>query len=422
LRGGFWRHFLVKYPEANHLHRRVARTSRRVANMPPGNSQDAAREHIWAAQCSCGYWHGIFGGVYLHHIRSANYANLLAADDILAAGDPQPAAAIEDVDMDGQSELTACCSPFYLHFDLARGGTLREWSHVPGRCNMVNVMTRREEAYHENLREAAAHGRVITPQMALWRGVETIHGHAVKVKEPGLETLLFQDWYRRGSFIDHFLRDDATCPGFYANRYPEEGDFVNLSYEGSWECRGAGLKVTLSRQGHVWVDGDFLPVRVAKTFTLRRGESTVDVLYQIQNLSAKPVVGRFGVETCTGLRGRVELASEWHPVLEVAEHNDVSHYLFQSSASDALRRVPGENIAGPETAAACALPTSVEVQMRLSHPSALWRFPLEPVVQSEGGFERAYQGVVFLHLWPIHLEPYAFWEVSFDIRVSLQRP
>ena len=46
-----------------------------------GQEQEAL-DHVWAAQCSCGYWHGVFGGVYLGHIRAANYAHLLAAEEI----------------------------------------------------------------------------------------------------------------------------------------------------------------------------------------------------------------------------------------------------------------------------------------------------------------------------------------------------
>ena len=35
---------------------------------------------LFRGQCNCAYWHGVFGGVYLFHIRAANYANLLDAE------------------------------------------------------------------------------------------------------------------------------------------------------------------------------------------------------------------------------------------------------------------------------------------------------------------------------------------------------
>lgn len=35
----------------------------------------AGRDSLWKAQCNCGYWHGVFGGIYLPHIRKAIYAD-----------------------------------------------------------------------------------------------------------------------------------------------------------------------------------------------------------------------------------------------------------------------------------------------------------------------------------------------------------
>jgi hypothetical protein len=421
LRGGFWRHFLVKYPEANRMQKRVADTSRRVAQMAPGKDQEQALEHVWAAQCNCGYWHGVFGGVYLSHIRGANYAHLAAAEEILLQQDPAPVAETSDLAGDGQPTLSTTCAPFRLHFDLARGGALEEWDYLPGKCNLVNVMTRREEAYHQKLREAGAQGKVITPEMPEWRKVETIHTDTVRAKELGLEQLLFRDWYRRGAFIDHFLRDDANLEGFHQSRYPEEGDFVNLAYQAFCESKDKSQRITLTRDGHVWVYGEFLPVRVTKEFYLRRDETNLEVRYQIHNLSSNPVVSRFGVETCSGFYGHVQFGDSWFSALDIREVQDVSHYTFTSGGADADSPT---DAGAPEAVKALrpylTMPVAERIvqRVRLSQPATLWQFPLEPVVQSEAGFERAYQGIVFLQLWPIHLEPHGFWETNFDLKIS----
>jgi 4-alpha-glucanotransferase len=420
LRGGFWRHFLVKYPEANHMQKRVAQVSQRIWQLAPGKDRDRALDHVWAAQCSCGYWHGVFGGIYLNHIRAANYAHLLAAEELLL--EQQSAALCETSGLacDGQPELSASCAPFCLHFDLARGGTLKEWDFLPGKANLVNVMTRREEAYHDKLRNAAAVNKVITPEMPEWRKVETIHSDTVRAKELGLEQLLFRDWYRRGAFIDHFLRDDAKLQGFQQNRYPEEGDFVNLPYQACCKNKEKSQWLTLTRDGHVWVYGEFLPVRVTKEFHLRSGETNLEVRYQIQNLASKHLVSRFGVETCSGFYGHTKLGDDWVPALDIRETLDVSHYLFASGAtppdtpSDATGAGP-TGILNPYLN--LSVPERLSYHVRLSQSATLWQFPLEPVVQSEAGFERAYQGIVFLHTWPIHLQPHAFWEVSFDVKI-----
>ena len=35
---------------------------------------------LWAGQCNCAYWHGVFGGLYLPHLRQALYRELLSAE------------------------------------------------------------------------------------------------------------------------------------------------------------------------------------------------------------------------------------------------------------------------------------------------------------------------------------------------------
>ena len=49
----------------------------------------------------------------------------------------------------------------------------------------------------------------------------------------------------------------------------------------------------------------------------------------------------------------------------------------------------------------------------LSFPrGAVWRFPLETVSNSEAGFERTFQGLSCLCVWPIELRPGGTLEVA----------
>src|SRR2546422_9178916 len=69
VRGGHWHHFLVKYPESNRMHKTMlalSTLSRRRGDPPE------ARRAIGRAQCNDAYWHGVFGGLYLPHLRTAN--------------------------------------------------------------------------------------------------------------------------------------------------------------------------------------------------------------------------------------------------------------------------------------------------------------------------------------------------------------
>jgi len=111
LRGGFWRNFLVKYPETGDAYRRMLRVSERLhdalARHPDDPRPAAAREDLWRGQGNDAYWHGVFGGCYLPHLRRAAGSALLAAERRLddALGAPAIVCDRDQVDGDGRTAL-----------------------------------------------------------------------------------------------------------------------------------------------------------------------------------------------------------------------------------------------------------------------------------------------------------------------------
>jgi len=63
-----------------------------------------------------------------------------------------------------------------------------------------------------------------------------------------------------------------------------------------------------------------------------------------------------------------------------------------------------------------ALTTEVE------QPCTLWTFPLETVTMSEAGYERGYQGSVYLHIWPLHLAAGESWRGWLAQEVRAETP
>src|SRR5690606_17336863 len=116
VRGGFWRNFLVKYPEINAMHKKMLRVSERVdrlneeiergvrSGVPQEQiasaraSLEKAFDHLMAGQCNCPYWHGVFGGIYLFNIRTAIYRELIEAEKELDKLERVSAPYIEAVD------------------------------------------------------------------------------------------------------------------------------------------------------------------------------------------------------------------------------------------------------------------------------------------------------------------------------------
>ena len=89
LRGGFWRNFQVRYREINDLHKQMLRVSAKVEAMAAqvGHGLDPAVhqraiDHLYQGQSNDCYWHGLFGGIYIAHMRLATAEHLIAAEDL----------------------------------------------------------------------------------------------------------------------------------------------------------------------------------------------------------------------------------------------------------------------------------------------------------------------------------------------------
>lgn len=389
MRGGLWRNFMVKYDEVNQLHKKALRVSRKVHAMPEGPEREKALDHLWAGQCNCGYWHGSFGGIYLFHIREINYRNLLIAEALAdqAAGEAGIRIRIEDFDLDGGDDLLIESERQNLIFDLEQGGALVEWDYRPCLTNLINVVTRRREAYHRVLEDGLREGKVHT-RGELADLNEQEREEAVLVSEHGLEEKLVYDWHRRAMFIDHFLREGTLIEDYARAAYGEQGDFVNQPYASAADDE----QVRLVREGAVWSDGQQLPVRVEKTFTLKEETDELWVEYRISNEAEATLTATFGLELSFGFAGGQSLigaalliGEETHAFNELSEWEGIEQLLIRSDL------------------------WGVEVAIALDQPGDLWLFPLETISNSGSAYERTYQGSSLLLRWPLALAGGECW-------------
>ncbi len=188
VRGGSYRNFRKKYPESFHMYARMLDFSRRAET-------EAERLFLHRSQCNCAYWHGVFGGIYLPHLRNAVYENIIAGEK---ERNLEPEWDIRDLDMDGQGEVVLNLDTMKLVVDPDRGGRLLSWD-LKGPCtNIQSTFTRRPEAYHRYVLEPVDKA-----------DMKSVHDVPV-LKEPGLDKLLVYDRYERLSLLEHRLK---TIPG-----------------------------------------------------------------------------------------------------------------------------------------------------------------------------------------------------------------
>ncbi len=410
VRGGFWRNFLAKYPESNHLHKRMLDLSQRIHSLQSSRRKvdkeklKKAQDELYKSQCNCPYWHGVFGGLYLNHLREAVYSHLIRAEliynELIHEKDDWIDHRVFDLDKDGKDELLVSTPSLNLCFSPYSGGALYELDFVPGLVNLTNTLTRREEGYHEKILSLKSQN----PEKKDSE-VASIHDLAL-TKEKGLEKYLTYDWYRRGSLIDHFLGESTDIESFSRCQYSEQGDFVNQPYKQRVEKKGKKITVTLERDGWVWVDNKRVPLKLTKTIQLESKTSLMEMTYSIKNNSADPVNLWFGVEFNYSLSsGEGEHISylidgkavEARSLLDKLEDQDVT-------ALDIKDRILG-----------------VGINLQVDKPAILWRFPVLTVSLSESGFEKNYQSTLLFPNWKINLGPAQTWKAKIIQRIDLFR-
>ncbi|RKZ29764.1 hypothetical protein DRQ36_07665 [bacterium] len=393
IKGGFWRGFLTKYPEADWMHKRMLYASDKLSAAEP--SADAAKA-LYRSQCNCAYWHGVFGGLYLPHLRRAVYNNILAAENKIA-GD-RPLAERSDIDIDGCDEVILRDGNLQLFIKPSDGGKIAEIDILkPGR-NITDTLSRRPEGYHQFVKNIG--------EKSDYSGESAVSIHDIaQVKESGLANLLHYDWYNRRFLVDFVFGAGLSPKNLRAGDFPELGDFADMPFEiveGPTKTED-GLSVTMRREGAIFHGDIPTPLTIDKTIVLRSGGESFGARYILKNPNDDELAVHFGTETHFSLMSR--------------DHPDV-HFHFPTASLRNIR--PGEThefakIDGYELHEhADGFKIFCEC-----NECALWMWPVETVSNSESGFERIYQQTSLLHHWRAIIPPTGEISIELNWRVEI---
>jgi len=400
MRGGFWRNFRVKYPEANEMYARMMIVSRRLQQRLGRNEGDQideplrqARTELYRGQCNCAYWHGAFGGLYLPHLRHAVYRHLIAADNLLDRAEgrrgPWVEAVADDFDFDTLNEVRLANDRLWTLISPARGGHLLE---LDVRCvchNLLATLTRRPEAYHQKVlagaQQAADH-------------CASIHDRVV-FKQQDLDKRLQYDAYPRKALVDLFFHPETTLDAVARGTASQSGDFATGTYEARIRRNPDRIQVQLSRTGTV--EGH--TIKLSKAVTLAAGSERLQIAYLLEDL---PPEARwcFAVElNFAGLP-----AGEDDRFFADAEGRRLGHLGTRLDLAPQAGLSLRDEYLGLEAA------------LRSSRPTAFWTFPVESVSQSEGGFELVHQSVAVIPHWIVQPDAEGRWGVTFELALNTQ--
>jgi alpha-amylase len=348
LRGGIWRNFFSRYPESNWMHKRMLAISNRYNALPQKQQTAERRELLHRCQANDAYWHGLFGGLYLPHLRRAIWNNLLALEAELDTLAPRPAIERRDIDHDGIDEIV-------LHGHLLQAviradgdAAIVEFDAFERAHNFGDTLRRYDEAYHDKLDQveqaAAEHGGIASAHDRVNFLHEILPGDADPDTRP--RSLFLEQWIA----LDGCARPVANYQLSEVSQREGAASFI------AEVDRGYVAK-------HIEISGPHLGVRL-------RAENIAGTLSTCINLA---------MPSCDGFLGRYVLASGEVPG-GFGDPLDLDH---------ATQLTLEDGVLGGRLRLTASLPAHIAARAHRT------------VSQSEAGFEKVMQAVELTLSWPL---------------------
>lgn len=403
VQSGFWRNFLVKYPEINRMHKKMLLVHEKVYRALTAGKADCGLDYLWRAQCNCPYWHGVFGGIYLTDIRAMTYSNLIraevTADSVLAPVDSMQEIRELDFDGDGNNEVLVDGKWFNLYVSPAEGGSIFEWDLRKQGYNLLSTMSRRPESYHSKLLDTGNRAEGDSGENI----IKNIHD-GVRLKEGQSVLMPVYDKLPRSCMLDHFLGSDVTITQFMNNACFESTGFAGARYQ----YRVEKSMIMMQRQGEVRCGQEQVPLRLEKAVIPIQQQDMLNVDYWFANK------GEAAIDTV--------FACEWNFNLLGGGHNDSAYYRVEGAEIGDTHLDSWGEIREVEQLVMGNSYLGIEVELKLERPLTLWRFPVESLSSSEGGVERVYQANCLVILVPLQLAPGGEFRFKYSWHVKDIRP
>ncbi len=345
LRGGIWRNFLTRYSESNWMHRRMLSLSRRVEALAPVQRSTRIIELLYQTQANDAYWHGLFGGLYLPHLRRAVFNAIVGLEAELNTLTAPPVRESVDLDFDGHEEIFLRNGLLQIVVRQDNDAAIIEFDAYSLQHNFADTLRRREEHYYRKMfqgEQAHAQGE----------GIASAHDR-VRFKHPIGAQDLQPDARPRALFVDRWITDNghlAIQPSYVLNlSEPEEVIAFQADVPGGYV-----------RKRYELSDGRLLVKYVARSTGPARLETQLNI----------------AMPSCDGFLGR---------------------YVFEGQVPGGFGQVLDLDSMSAITLEDGVLGGSVEILC--SRPAKLRAAPHHTVSQSEDGFEKIMQAVTLDLVW-----------------------
>ncbi|OGT02032.1 MAG: glycosyl hydrolase [Gallionellales bacterium RIFCSPLOWO2_02_58_13] len=261
IRGGIWKNFFTRYPESNWMHKRMLALSLRVAGLPEDRRTAELLDDLYEAQANDAYWHGLFGGLYLPHLRRAVYNAIVRLEAKLDKIAPRRAAQQEDLDMDGVEELFLFNDKLQAIIKLDGCAWVCECDDYRLNHNFGDTLRRQAENYFEKIHRstqggghagegiASAHDRIAFKDEIILSDLLTDlqpHGLLSDTWVKGGESLPIRNYILAGSDPGSAQFRAAIGEGAIEKTIKLTANRIEARYTASAQLEGGALSVRLT--------------------------------------------------------------------------------------------------------------------------------------------------------------------------------
>ncbi len=392
LTGGIWKNFFFKYPESNYMHKRMLYMSnlldKSAGNFNDEKLKEKAYRYLYKSQCSCSYWHGVFGGIYLSHLRNAIYENLIKLQKILDSLNHGNKQFLEvcntDLDADGCEEIIINSDKLFIAVKPSRGGAIEEITDKKTDFNQLNTIARRKEHYYDKIIGPMKPELTINSKESRdsEEGIGSIHEkHSANYSK--YKKYLVYDKYPRKGFIDHIFPKNIKLKDFKKNKYSSPSLFT-LPYTFNIKNKKGGVSLTMER------DFEFLNTEghITKIIKARQGKRSFNQTIRIKNNSDNPFDNYYAVEYNFSL---------------LTNQSREKYYIYgrnkkvNLSETKCLNNIVSVGVADESQ--------DFKIILKPNLQANAWIFPINTVTNSEAGFELTYQASSIVILFPLKLGP-----------------
>ncbi|MFX0122627.1 MAG: alpha-amylase/4-alpha-glucanotransferase domain-containing protein [Candidatus Hodarchaeota archaeon] len=343
-KGSIWQNFLIKYSQANIMHKRMLFCRDKVESTEkslPDSSPDQFKkiwEKILISQSNDTYWHGLFGGIYYRFLRHTTHKHIILAEYLLdelrsREGLDEFTSCIQDVLLDGHPDGILENKYVSCFISSLFGGAIFALNLKKPGYNFLNVLNRQNEPYHTNK-------------------IPSVHDR-------------FEKW----TFQDHFFLNNITDNSLQKDTYKDLGNFANEIYEIN---QNTDQTLILFRRGVISLEDRSFQATISKKYLLRNTKLFIE--YDIEFSEAiEPETLLFSPE--------INLIGVSYPYKTIGIINDTSFDLGEFLTCSKCHTIEIKD-----------LNEGVAIDLHFDQPLDSVIFPLLSTLKSEIGVEETYQG------------------------------